>query len=291
MNSKSVEIYRTLEEKLEEKSRLSGVLSVLHWDQEVIMPPGAVESRASQIAAMAGVLHDKSTDAEWGELLEQLSDGDSFNDFQACNIREAKRDYDMETKVPKELVQEIAALASRGHHVWAKARQENRFDDFAPVIKRFIELKKEWAGHVYPEKMAYDANVDVYERGATMKQLTPIFERVKSELIPFIQSIGKCSNPPDTSFLNGIFPIKKQEELGRRVSGDMGFSFDHGRMDVSVHPFCGGGHPTDVRITTRYREDNFIESLYAVIHETGHGLYEQGRMTEAWDLETENQRA
>ena len=86
------------------------------------------------------------------------------------------------------------------------------------------------------------------------------------------------------SFLQGTFPVVKQESLGRKISQDIGFNFDHGRMDVSVHPFCGGSHPTDVRITTRYKEDDFVESLYAVIHETGHGLYEQGRMLEGRDL-------
>ncbi len=279
-------VYQQLVHRLEERSRLGGVMSIMHWDEEVIMPEGAAEARAKQMSALAGVLHEKSTHPALGGLLNGLNRASAidFSEVEWCNIREARREYELETKIPKELVQDIAELSSRGHHVWAKARKENRFDDFAPVLDRFIELKKQWAGHAFPELAPYDANMDLYERDMRMEHITPMFESLKTELIPFIRSIVDSDYCPDTSFLEGEFPIDKQEVLGRRISQEMGFSFDSGRMDVSVHPFCGGGHPTDVRITTRYRTDNFIESLYAIIHETGHGLYEQGRMSDHPDL-------
>ena len=279
------EKYDLLTGRLEEISRLGGVMSTLHWDQEVMMPEGAGESRARQMAALAGVIHEKSADPILGDLLGgvELADEMLFNPHEWCNIQEARRDYDLATKVPKSLVQEMAELGSRGHFVWVEARKAGRFVDFAPVLSRFIELKTQWARAVYPEWEAYDANIDPFERGMKMAELTPLFERIKKELIPLVQAIAE-KPAPDTRFLKGDFPVEKQEALGRRISRDMGFSFDKGRMDISVHPFCGGGHPTDVRITTRYRTDNFIESLYAVIHETGHGLYEQGRMAEGRDL-------
>jgi carboxypeptidase Taq len=147
-----------------------------------------------------------------------------------------------------------------------------------------VELKTEWGKCVFPDLSPYDANIDIFERGSTQERIDPIFATLKKELIGLIQTIQDSGTSPDKQFLQGNFPTSKQEELGRKISNQMGFSFDHGRLDVSIHPFCGGAHPTDVRITTRYREDNFIESLYAVIHETGHGLYEQGRMQEGWDL-------
>ena len=280
------DIYRQLVRKLEERCRLGGVMGVMHWDQEVIMPHGGAESRAMQMAALAGVLHEKSVDPFLGDLISKLInlEPDEFTGVEWCNIREAKREFDLETKIPKELVQEIAELGSRGHQVWAKAREENRFEDFAPILERFIILKSKWAEHAFPEIEPYDANLDIYERGMTMDRLSPIFENLKNELIPFIRSIKNSGMKPDDSFLEGDFPIDKQEALGNSISRDMGFNFDKGRMDVSVHPFCGGGHPTDVRITTRYRTENFIESLFAVIHETGHGLYEQGRMAACLDL-------
>ncbi len=280
------DVYRQLVLKLEERSRLGGVMGVMHWDQEVIMPQGAADARAKQMAALAGVLHEKSINPRVGNLIGKLtaSGTDEFTDAEWCNIREAKRKFDLETKIPKELVQDIAELGSRGHQVWAKAREENRFEDFAPILERFISLKTKWAEHAFPDLEPYDANLDIFERGMTMERLSPIFEYLKIELIPLIRSINNSDRKPDDSFLEGDFPIDKQEALGNSISRDMGFNFDKGRMDVSVHPFCGGGHPTDVRITTRYRTNNFIESLFAVIHETGHGLYEQGRMEDSLDL-------
>ncbi len=278
--------YQHLVEKLEEIAHLNGVMSTIGWDQEVMLPAGAGEARAKQISALAGVIHERMTDPQLGNCLVELSNksGDSFNEFERCNIREAQRDYELETKVPKRLVQELAELSSRGHGIWVMARQENKFSDFAPVIKRFLDLKKEWAQCVSPDLEPYDANIDLFERGTTMDMITPIFERLKEELIPLIHTIQDHSYQPDTSFLQGRFALDKQESLARKISQDIGFNFAQGRMDVSVHPFCGGSHPTDVRITTRYKDSNFIESLYAVIHETGHALYEQGRPYAMGDL-------
>jgi carboxypeptidase Taq len=278
--------YQNLVEKLSEISYLNGVMSTLGWDQEVVMPMGASEARAQQISTLAGVIHERMTDPRLGDCLAALEaeDTDRFNLLQACNIREARRKYDLETKISKKLVKEMAELSSQGHAVWVTARQDNKFSDFAPLLKRFIKLKKEWAQCVFPDMEPYDANIDNFERGTTMAEITPIFERLKMELIPLIQSIQDRQYQPDSSFLQGTFPVDKQEALARKISKDIGFRFDCGRMDVSVHPFCGGSHPTDVRITTRYKDSDFVESLYAVIHETGHGLYEQGRMLEGRDL-------
>lgn len=271
--------YQHLVQKLEEIAHLNGVMSTIGWDQEVMLPTGATEVRAKQISALAGVIHERMTDPELGDCLAELGDerADAFNAFERCNIREAQRSYELETKVPKRLVQELAELSSRGQGIWVRARQENKFPDFAPVIKRFLDLKKEWAQCVSPELKPYDANIDLFERGTTMAMITPVFDRLKEELIPLIHRIQDHPYQPDASFLQGRFAIDKQELLARKISQDIGFNFAQGRMDVSVHPFCGGSHPTDVRITTRYKDSNFVESLYAVIHETGHALYEQGR--------------
>lgn len=278
--------YQNLVQKLEEITHLSGVMSTLGWDQEVMMPAGAGEARAKQIAALAGVIHERMTDPALGECLNELKekDSDALSELERCNIREALHSYELETKVSKRLVQELAELSSRGQGIWVMARQENKFSDFAPVLKRFLELKQEWAQCVSPDLKPYDANIDLFERGTTMVRITPVFERLKQELIPLIHAIQAHSYQPDTAFLQGRFALDKQEALARKISQDIGFNFEQGRMDVSVHPFCGGSHPTDVRITTRYKDSNFVESLYAVIHETGHALYEQGRPYELGDL-------
>ncbi|MCW5618944.1 MAG: carboxypeptidase M32 [Nitrosomonas sp.] len=277
--------YQNLIYRLEEISRLKGVMSIIQWDQEVTMPTGAAEARANQISALAGVIHERMTDKILGEYLGELSvQKHDFCAAEQCNIEEACREFDLMTKVPKQLVQAIAALSSRGHAIWVQARKENRFSDFAPVIQEFLKLKREWAACAYPDSSVYDANIALFERGTTAAEISVIFDQLKEALIPFIQELEHHTYQPDVSFLQGHFPVEKQAVLARKISEDIGFQFDKGRMDVSVHPFCGGSHPTDVRITTRYNENDFIESLYAVIHETGHALYEQGRMTDASDL-------
>ena len=272
--------YQKLARKLEELGQLEQIMGILHWDQEVIMPRGATQARAGQIASLAGVAHEKQTDPNIGKLLDQLEANSlkGLDPYEQCNVREIRRAYDRETKVPMELVQEMAELGSRGHHVWAKAREDNRYSEFAPVLERLIELQKQWAHHIEPNQAPYDVLMDIYERGLTVERVDPIFERLKVELVPLIRAIQESDYQPDTSFLEGEFSVTKQEALGRTISEALGFDFDKGRMDVSVHPFCGGADPTDVRITTRYGTDNFMESLFAVIHETGHGMYEQGRM-------------
>lgn len=137
--------YQKLVRKLKELSQLEQIMGILHWDQEVIMPAGGADARGGQLASLAGVIHEKVTDPNIGELLDQLESGSSnnFDQYELCNIRETRRVYDRETRVPVELVQELAELGSRGHHVWAKAREDNRYSDFAPVLERLIELKKQ----------------------------------------------------------------------------------------------------------------------------------------------------
>ena len=221
------ENYYALVHRLEESSRLGGVMGILHWDQEVIMPVGASESRAQQIGALAGVLHEKTTHPEMGKLLDELSKADEngFTAFEWCNIREAHREFQMAIRVPKTLVTELAELSSRAHQIWVKARSENKFSDFAPVLKQLVDLKIKWAGYVFPDMQAYDANIDIYERGSTQKDITPVFDKLKAELIPLIKAIQESDYQPDTSFLSGQFSIEKQEALGRKISEEMGTSF------------------------------------------------------------------
>ena len=145
------------------------------------MPPGGAESRAGQLATLAGIIHEKTTDSSSGKWLDQLEDCPEahFNAYEWCNIREARREYDRETKVPKELVQEIAELGSKGHQIWVQARKDNKFSDFTGVLTRLIELKKQWAHHINPDQHPYDVNMDVYERGFSMAQADPLFARLK----------------------------------------------------------------------------------------------------------------
>ena len=187
--------YRKLILKLEERSRLGGVMDVLHWDQEVIMPKGSADARAKQMAALAGVLHEKSINQELGSLIYKLFNvgRGEFTNVEWCNINEAKRDFDLETNIPVVLIKELAELSSRGHQVWAKAREENRFIDFVSILENLLELKIKWAGFAFPNLDSYDANIDVYERGMRMDRLTPLFNKLST---PCIIDLRVQSTPP-----------------------------------------------------------------------------------------------
>ena len=204
MNSKAIrETYKQLVSKLEERSRLEGVMATMHWDQEVIMPKGASDNRSKQMATLAGVLHEKSIDSDFGGLIDKLVNADPaiFTEIERSNINEAKRVHELETKIPKKLIQEIAELSSRGHQVWAKAREENKFEDFSPTLEQLIFLKKKWAEFAFPNLDPYDANIDIFERGMRIESLTPIFDELKKELIPLIAAIKNSSFDPNTDFL------------------------------------------------------------------------------------------
>ncbi len=129
--------------------------------------------------------------------------------------------------------------------------------------------------HINPDLPAYDVLLDMYERGMTSDRLDSIFTSVRDGLIPLIEMLQSCPNPPSDALVKGRFDTEKQAELSKQVALDMGFCLNTGRMDVSVHPFTGGSHPTDVRITTRFKEDDLLEGLTGTVHEAGHALYEQ----------------
>ncbi|GLC44578.1 hypothetical protein PLESTM_001617300 [Pleodorina starrii] len=271
--------YDALCERLKEISSLNGIAGLLDWDEMVMMPPGAAGSRASQKAALAGVLYDKETDPQLGALLEALkaAPGETLNEVQAAVVRDAAREYVKKTALPKELAQRVARLKSEAYAAWVKAKTESDFSVFAPFLQQWIDVSKEKAKLIDPTKPVYDVLLDDYEKGATSARLDEVFTQVREGLVPLIADIKSRGRKIDESWMAGEYDTDTQAELCRKVAIDIGFDTERGRLDVSVHPFTGGAHPTDVRMTTRFKKENVVEGLTGAIHETGHALYEQGR--------------
>lgn len=271
--------YDALAAKMKDLSALGGISGLLGWDEMTMMPAGAVASRAAQKGALASVLHSKATDAELGELLRRLAASDmaELNAYQRASVREARREYTKATAVTEELVRREAELETRGYHTWVEARKEKKWELFAPVLKEWVEVRRERARLVDPAKPAYDVLADDYSAGMTAARVTEIFDEVKAGLVPFLDELRTKGVAPDASWIKGDFDTAKQAELCREISLALGFDLEKGRLDVSVHPFTGGSHPTDVRMTTRFKADDWTEGLTGAIHETGHALYEQGR--------------
>jgi len=247
------------------------------WDQETMMPESAAESRAEQLAAASGVIHEKVTDPALGRKLRSLSKATKglSRDERVC-VREWLRDHERAAKLPERLVREMARVATLAQKAWIKARKASDFKIFAPWLAKTFELKREEARALGYKAVPYDALLDEYEPMMTADQLEPIMLELREGLIPIINAIGRSRKKPDFAVLERKYPEADQEALCREAMEIMGVDGKASRLDRSEHPFCCGMAPTDVRITTRYDERWLPQALYGVIHESGHALYEQG---------------
>jgi len=273
--------YDSLTTRLKDVSALEGIGGLLGWDEMTMMPEGAAGARAAQKVALSSVIHSKSTDPELGNLLSRLkASSASLDKYKQANVREAARAYTKATCIPEELVRREANLASTAHQAWVKARQAGDWQLFAPSLKEWVVARRERAALIDASRPAYDVLADDYDPGLTSTRVAEVFCRVRDGLVPLLKKIRDQGVKPDTSWLQGDFDTAKQAELCNNVSVALGFNLEKGRLDVSVHPFTGGAHPTDVRMTTRFKQNDFMEGLTGAIHETGHALYEQGRNLE-----------
>eukprot|EP00808_Paulinella_micropora_P015063 g23630.t1 len=270
--------YDELCDRLREINVLGGVSGLLGWDEQVMMPQGAAALRAKQSSALAGVLYEKSTDKELGKLISRLKHQSLADAWKEAVVRDAARDYKKATALSKDLAQRTAELQSEGYQAWVVARKDNNFPSFAPVLKKWVSLTKETSAAIDKTKDPYDVAVDGFERGMSSDRLDQIFHQLKAGLVPLLQELDQKGKAPDSSWLKeGSFDVDVQAKLCKEIALNLGFDLDKGRLDVSVHPFTGGAGPSDVRMTTRFKEHDLTEGITGAIHETGHALYEQGR--------------
>lgn len=267
-------------EKLGREAQLVGdAQALLSWDQEVLMPKGGLEYRGQQMAWFSGWLHEKMTAPKVGEWIESASAESSLGDEAQANLREWRHSYDRETKLPRRLVEEFALAQVHAKSAWAESREKSEFSLFAPHLEKLVNLCSEQAECWGYLETPYDGLLDKFERGSSTAALNKTLGALRESLVPIVEE-ATAREPFDRSVLEGFYAIEKQESFNREVAEAMGFDFDAGRIDTAVHPFCSGMGPKDVRLTTRYDESDFLSSLFGVLHEAGHGLYEQGLKTE-----------
>lgn len=268
-----------LREKLQEIYHLGSALQVLDWDAQVFMPPKGAANRAKTIANLSGILHEKFVSKEFSDLIKkgkEYLDAGKLGDADSAIVRELWREYERQKKLPLAFVKEMSQVCSEGHNVWIKAREKSDFGIFLPVLKKIVALKRKEAELVGYKKSPYDALLDTYEPYATSEDISMIFEELKNFLVPFLKKIVETKGKVSPDILKGNFPIEKQKKLNEEIAKKIGFDFEAGRLDTSVHPFSIGFHPNDVRITTRFKKEDLFYSFFSTIHETGHALYEQG---------------
>jgi len=247
---------------------------LLSWDQETMMPPRGLEARAHTRAVLSGLAHDMLVDPAFGELLDGLA-AQELPHHQQVNIRETRRDRDRAVKIPRELVTEISRVSSLAQKAWQQAREQESWAVFSPLLQELVQLRRREAEAVGYRDEPYDALLDAYEPDTRVADILPLLDTLREGLVRMVRAIGERP-PHDDAVLRRRYPVAGQMALSRRVLQDMGFDFRAGRLDVSTHPFTADLGPTDVRLTTRYDENDLGNSLFSTIHEGGHGLYEQG---------------
>lgn len=254
---------------------LASVNMLISWDEQVNLPPDSGDQRAEQRAVMAEVSHVAAISPRLGELLGVLEQQSTALDpDQAAVVREARVDYDRATRLPKDFVREQAMQRSRGFHVWAQARADDNFAAYIPALEKNLELARRQSQYLGWAGREYDGLIDLHDAGMTAEKVAGLFAELKRELVPLARTIAASPVKPPTGLLQGC-PVASQETFLREVTAQLGFNYRRGRIDVALHPFCSGTG-ADTRLTTRYREDDPLKALFGSIHETGHGLYQQG---------------
>lgn len=278
--------YLELIELVRQANLLGSSGSILSWDQETMMPPRGVAHRSRQLAQIAKLSHEMATAPRIGELLEACeSDSTLMKDptsVAAVNVREIRHEYDRKTKLPAALVEEEATLASLGQHTWREARAESNFKKFQPMLERIVNLLRRKAEcYGWPRGgEPWDALAEDYEPGCMAKDVQAVFTPLRDRLQNLLSDLLASKKKPSNKFNELKLPIEQQAKFVRFVAEKIGFDFERGRLDISTHPFCGGSHCNDVRITTRYRDTDVNDALGSVMHECGHGIYEQGLLEE-----------
>lgn len=271
--------YTALEQKFSRRSSLSGAIAMLHWDSAVIMPDGGSAARSEQLATLGVLAHEMLTDPSIGDLLDRAeTDLADLDDWQRANLREMRNGWRHATAVDADLVEAHSHATSACEMQWRAAREENNFASLIPALEEVVRLTREMAAakSVAFNVSPYDALLDQYEPGCNSATIDMLFDDLGAFLPGFLQEVlEQQKSLPDLILPEGPFAIKTQKQVGHDFMAALGFDFDHGRLDISHHPFTGG-IPDDVRLTTRYVTEDFTQSLMGTLHETGHALYEQG---------------
>ena len=287
MTNQTSDSYQELCNLTKKSGLISSIASVLGWDERTQMPLAAGEYRTEQLTFLAGEQHKAQTDPRIGELLASLSESSLASDPTSeagATIRFLKRDFDKNNKLPQLLVEELARASSQGEQIWAEARKANDFKLFQPALEKTIELKRQEAAAYGYKESPYDPLLDNYEPEATANEVSAILSALVEDLVPLVQAIDRSAAKPDATLLQKPGSVQSQEAFGVTVSKALGYDYNSGRVDSTTHPFCATLGPKDIRITTRYDENEFLSALFSTLHEAGHAMYEQGMQANHFGL-------
>jgi carboxypeptidase Taq len=267
-----------LKERLGEVSDIEHAVSVLSWDQQVNMPPMGSEARGQQLATLGKIAQEKFISDEVGRLIEDLKqeyEGSDPDSDDAALVRVTAREYDKARRVPPEFVQERAIVSSKAYEAWLEARSKSDFSIFQPHLEKVVELVQRYISFFPPADHPYDTLLDNFEPGMKTADVKAIFDGLRPKQVRLLRSIAKSKQVKD-DFLFKKYNEKKLMDFGVKVISQYGYDWNRGRQDKAPHPFETTFGINDVRITTRYEEDNPLATVFSTMHEAGHAMYEQG---------------
>jgi carboxypeptidase Taq len=273
--------YRKLLKRFHEIALLNSSAELLAWDQETYMPPAALSWRADQLAHFGGQAHRLATARSVGDWIAACEDHDfPKSSSEAVNVRNWRRDYERATRVPARLVERLEKTRALAREAWMRARKDSQFKVFRPHLKKLVELNLKLADCWGYAESPYDALLEEYEPGATTRELQNLFNQLRPKIAALIPEAVARSGEIQDDFLDDDYPVAAQRAFNRKVVAAMGFDLEAGRIDTTTHPFCTGLGPNDCRLTVRYYPRDFTHSLSCIMHEAGHGLYDQGLAAE-----------
>ena len=287
MNPTPEDLYRQLCQHVRETALLASLEELAGWDERTYLPTAASAFRADQMTILAGMVHRRRTAPQLGEWLEILADSDLAADPHSdtgTTIRKLRRDYQKRTRLPATLVEQLAHATALGQHAWLQARQSDQYAVFQPHLESIVRLKREEADAIGTTTCRYDALLDDYEPDATTAGVDGVLTALRRELVPMVAEAADSRRQPDPSVLRRDFPVATQADFATAAARQIGFNFARGRLDITHHPFCASLGPHDCRITTRYDAHFFPGAFFGVLHEAGHGLYEQGLRSDLYGL-------
>ncbi|ANA82165.1 Carboxypeptidase Taq [Paenibacillus vortex V453] len=253
-------------------------IGLLHWDLRTGAPRKGTEIRSETIGVLSTEAFKLQISEEMGQLLSFFAEpeqAEQLDDRKRRMIAEVRKMYDQSKSIPPERFQEYSILAAQSETKWEEAKKNSDFEGFEPYLTKIVAFKQEFIEYWGVKDTRYDTLLDMYEPDLTVEKVDAIFERLKARLVPLVHAIQESSFKPETAFLKQLFPKEQQEKFSLFLLEQMGYDFEAGRLDESVHPFATGLNPGDVRITTMYLPDDVLSAVFSSLHEGGHALYEQ----------------
>jgi carboxypeptidase Taq len=264
-------------EKVRDLAVINSSAAVIGWDQETYLPSAANDFRAKQLSWLSSQAHELATSDAWKKDLETAESADCGDDPKlTANLRELRREFDRATKLPVELVARDSMASSLAKHAWADARARSDFSTFAPHLQTLLDIAREKADLWGYANEPYDALLEGYERGTSTAAVARLFDAMRPVVCEIAAQAVEISLSHAPVLPDGPYPVAVQQRFNSQIAEAIGFDFEAGRIDTTTHPFCTTLGPRDVRLTTRYMESDFTSSLFGVLHEAGHGMYEQG---------------